>query len=59
VATRGGDRATPRYIGYRGFELTGDFCHRGIRNSENVRMDQDRPSVGIWGGDPDYWGKSR
>jgi hypothetical protein len=59
VETRGGDRATHRYIGYRGFELTENFCHRGIKNSEIARLDQGHPSVGTRGGDPDYRGKSR
>jgi hypothetical protein len=51
VETRGGDRATHRYIGYRGFKLTENFCHRGIRNSEIVRLDQGRPSAGTRGRD--------
>jgi hypothetical protein len=53
VETRGGDRVTHRYFGYRGFELTENFCHRGIENSEIVRLDQGRPSVG------DTWWRSR
>jgi hypothetical protein len=35
-----GDR---RYIDYRGFELTEDFCHRGSESPEITRSDQDRP----------------
>jgi hypothetical protein len=53
VETRGGDRATRRYIGYRGFELTEDFCHQGIENPEIARLDQGRPSVG------NTWRRSR
>jgi hypothetical protein len=30
VETRGGDRATHRYTGYRGFELTKDFVIRKV-----------------------------
>jgi hypothetical protein len=44
VETRGGDRANHRYVGYRGFELTEDFCHRGSESPEITRSDQDRPS---------------
>jgi hypothetical protein len=35
VETRGGNRVTQRYIGYWGFELIEEFCHRGIRMSRN------------------------
>jgi hypothetical protein len=59
VETCGEDRATHRYIDYRGFELTKNFCHRGIENSEIERLDQGRPLVGKRGGDPDYRVKSR
>jgi hypothetical protein len=59
VETCGGDRVTHQYINYRGFELTENFCHRGIKNSKIARLDQGRPSVGMHGEDPDFRGKSR
>ena len=52
VKTCGGDRVTHRYINYRGFELTENFFHRGIENSEMMRLDQGHPSVG------DTWQRS-
>jgi hypothetical protein len=45
VVTRGRDRATHRYIDYRGFELTESFCHRSIENFETMRLDQGRSST--------------
>jgi hypothetical protein len=45
-----------RYIGYWGFNLTENFCHQGIKNSEITRLDQGHLSAGTRGGDPNHRG---